>query len=277
MATGRLMVVGVDGSDRALEAVDWAAAEAAERGLALRMCHVRGDTPNPADQDQDVLAAAVDRARQVAADVPVDQVSVSGHPAEALVEAAAEAEALVLGARGGGGFAALLLGSVSEQAASHGRCPVVVVRGPRRHGPILVGVDGSPESRAALGFAFERALDLGVAVRAVHAYSLSTAMTSFGAVPGGVMPEIGVEEVRNAGRQTLDAALLSWTEKYPDVPVTRRLVDDLAATALVTESADCGLLAVGSRGRGGFVGLLLGSVSRHALRHAECPVAVVRS
>lgn len=277
MATQRLMVVGVDGSDRALEAVDWAAAEAAERGFALRVCHVRGDVPNPADQDRNILSAAADRAHEVAADLPVEQVTVSGNPTEALISAAAGTEALVLGARGGGGFTALLLGSVSEQAASHGRCPVVVVRGARRRGPIAVGVDGSPESRAALGFAFERAADLGVAVRAVHAYTLSAAVTSFGAVPGGVMPDIGVEEVRSAGRQTLEAALLPWTDKYPDVSVTRRLVDDLAATALVGESTDCSLLAVGSRGRGGFVGLMLGSVSRHALRHAECPVAVVRS
>jgi len=285
----RWIVVGTDGSERSLDAVDWAAAEAAERGLSLRICHVmppgRGRPPAASEGGQGrdgsdereersriILTTAADRARQLAAGIRIEKVSLSGHPAEALVIAGAGAEALVLGSRGGGGFAALLLGAVSEQVAAHGRCPVLVVRGRRRSGPIAVGVDGSPQSQAALGFAFARAAELGVPVRAVHAYTLSMAVPAFGFVP-----DIGVEQIMDAAKQTVEQALGDWQQKYPTVRVTTQIVEDIASIALVNESRDCGLLVVGSRGHGGFLGLLLGSVSRHALRHATCPVAVVHS
>lgn len=296
----RWIVVGTDGSERSLDAVDWAALEAAERGLSLRICHVlppaRKGTPSTrqggpdrpvegveevaAQAGQDgraahsraVLTAAADRAGRLATGTRIEQTSLSGHPAEALVDAGSGAEALVLGSRGGGGFAALLLGAVSEQVAAHGRCPVLVVRGRRRGGPIAVGVDGSPRSQAALGFAFARAADLNVPVRAVHAYTLSMAVPSFGFVP-----DIGVKQITEGIEQMLTEALRPWRERFPTVRVTTRIVEDVPSAALVAESRDCGLLVVGSRGHGGFVGLLLGSVSRHALRHAVCPVAVVRS
>lgn len=281
--TERVLVVGVDGSERSLDAVDWAAAEAAERGMSLRICHVgRPGTPDRSEpgseesplseQARTILATAVDRARRLSQGARIEERSLSGHPAKALVGAASDAEALVLGSRGGGGFGALLLGSVSEQVAAHSRRPVVVVRGRRRAGPIAVGVDGSPESQAAMGFAFARAADLGVPVRAVHAYTLSMAVPSF-----GLVHDNSIDQVVEAAKETLESALASWVEKYPNVRVTRRVVDELASIALVDESQDTALLVVGSRGHGGFTGLLLGSVSRHALRHCRCPVAVVRT
>lgn len=278
----RWIVVGTDGSERSLDAVEWAAAEAGERGMSVRICHVlptgprEGVTAGPRDRERGeyaraVLSGAADRAHRTAPDVPVELVPLSGHPARALIDASAGTEALVLGSRGGGGFVALLLGGVSEQAAVHGRCPVLVVRGRRRAGPITVGTDGSPGSRPALAFAFARADELDVPVRAVHAYVLSAAVPPF-----GLTPDDGVAQVTAAARETLDDALTPWTDRYPSVTVHRRLVDDVASIALVTESEGSGLLVVGSRGHGGFTGLLLGSVSRHAVRHASCPVAVVR-
>lgn len=289
METGtmRWIAVGVDGSEPSLRAVDWAAAEAAERGMSLRVCHVSdqpeetgraagpaGETGRQHDGGPEVLRVATERAHQVAPGLAVEGVLRTGHcasHAEALITLASGAEALVIGSHGRGGLTAALLGSVSEHIVHHGRGPVLVVRGPRRFGPIAVGVDGSAESQAALGFAFARADELGVGIRALHAYSLTMAIPRMGYVP-----DFEVEQVAGAARDTLDSALAPWTEKYPDVPVTRQTVDDSASVVLVEQSRDCGLLVVGSRGRGGVAGLLLGSVSRHAIRHADCPVAVVR-
>lgn len=278
----RWIVAGTDGSERSLEAVEWAAAEAVERGMSLRVCHVlparsrdvvAGGPPDRGrgEYARAILSDAAERARRIAPGVPVTVESLAGHPVRALVDASSGTEALVLGSRGGGGFAALLLGGVSEQAAMHGECPVLVVRGRRRAGPMVVGADGSPGSRAALAFAFARAGELGVPVRAVHAYTTSVAVPSYSLAPDDV-----VTQLTESARQTLDDALAPWTERYPDVTVIRRLVDDIPSVALVDESEGSGLLVVGSRGHGGFAGMLLGSVSRHALRHATCPVAVVR-
>jgi nucleotide-binding universal stress UspA family protein len=274
------VVVGADGSERSLRAVDWAAQEAAARGLPLVVCHVTQVTSwggmaaaEERQQYADQLLGEVS-ARVAGTPGPTDvqELALTGQPAESLIAAATGAEMLVVGARGSGGFAALLLGSVSEQVATHAECPVVVVRGEHRSGPILVGVDGSPESNAALGFAFRRAAALDLPVRALHAYEMAVAVPSFGFVPS-----VGVEDVRGAAERVLEDAIQPWAERYPQVAVTRHLVDDRAAAALTRESVECGLLAVGSRGRGGFTGLLLGSVSLHALHHSECPVAVVRS
>ncbi|HEX5495177.1 MAG TPA: universal stress protein, partial [Mycobacteriales bacterium] len=266
--TTRWVMVGVDGSEPSLETVGWAAVEAAERGMSLRICHVlraaggpdlvtgpdwpdetvrpdeldqphrpdgveetdrTGDvTDDQRERGQAVLAVAAERARRTTPGLTIEPVLWSGHPTRALITAAVGAEALVLGSRGGGRLAAALLGSVSEQVAMHGRGPVLVVRGTRRGGPTAVGVDGSPQSQAALGFAFTRAGELGVGVRALHAYSLSVAIPSF-----GFQPDAGVEQVVGAAGETVDQALSPWTGRYPTVPVTRRVVDDLASTALV--------------------------------------------
>lgn len=274
------VLAGADGSDRGMEAVEWAARESAARGLPLRICHVLptgtwGGPPAASERRafaQRVLATAAERARAAAPDVEVDETVLEGQPADELVTASGDAAALVLGARGAGGFSALLLGSVSEQVATDARCPVVVVRGEPRDGRILVGVDGSPQSAAALGFAFERAERLGLEVHPVHAFELAVAVPSFGFVP-----ELGIEDLHDAATQTLREAVAPWMARYPNVPVVEHLVPGRAANALVEESASSGLLVVGARGHGGFTGLLLGSVSRQVLRHAECPVVVLHA
>lgn len=274
------IVVGADGSERSLDAADWAAREAAARGLPLVICHVTTATSwsgmVSAEQRQQyasqLLAEVSERVSSVEGLTEVSAMTLTGQPAQSLISAAAGAEMLVVGARGMGGFAALMLGSVSDQVATHAECPVVVVRGARRSGPILVGVDGSPRSNAAVGFAFRRAAALNLPVRALHAYELAVAVPSFGFVPS-----VGVEDIRGAAERVLEDAVQQWAGQYPSVAVTRHLVDDRAAAALTRESVECSMLVVGSRGHGGFAGLLLGSVSMHALRHANCPVAVIRS
>jgi nucleotide-binding universal stress UspA family protein len=184
---------------------------------------------------------------------------------------------VVVGHRGLGGFTGLLVGSVGVQVAAHAAGPVVVVRphsaaAGASAGRVVVGIDGSPLSRAALGFGFEAAARRGVGLTAVHAW---TEPVSTG--PGDMLPLVyDADDVDAEETRLLAEALAGWAEKYPDVPVDRKVVRGRAAEALVAESAGAALLVVGSPGRGGFTGLLLGSVSQAALHHADCPVAIVR-
>jgi nucleotide-binding universal stress UspA family protein len=281
------IVVGVDGSEASLRAVDWAAAEAARRGVGLTVfVAVYGPpeeavlwtgphmTPQLADQ---VMRRAAERARDAAAGVPVDVRTVIATPTRGLIDQAAEADLLVVGSRGLGAFTGLLVGSVSEQVAEHATCPVVVVRGESSNPnlPVLVGVDGSAANRPALEFAFAAADE-----RHVGLVALATVPPLWITPPVGyaITPPVPhpADQLREAG-QLLEQAVRPLAEKYPHVPVEQRPILGPAAHALIQASGYSSLLVVGSRGHGGLAGLLLGSVSRHVLRHAECPVAVVRS
>jgi nucleotide-binding universal stress UspA family protein len=178
---------------------------------------------------------------------------------------------LVLGDRGLGGVAGLVLGSVAVALAAHGACPVVVVRGTARNqeGPVVVGVDGSSVSEAALAFAFEAAAARGVELVAVHAW-LPTA------IDRALEPLVDWDVVAVEEDAILAERLAEWGQKYPQVTVRRTVVRDGAARALVDATRDGQLVVVGSRGRGNAAGLLLGSVSHGVLHAANCPVAVVR-
>jgi nucleotide-binding universal stress UspA family protein len=184
------------------------------------------------------------------------------------------AELVVLGDRGLGGFAGLLIGPVAVTLAAHAACPIVVVRGPEpdrmvRSEAVVVGVDGSPTSEAAVAFAFEAAALRGVPLVAVH--------TWFDMVVDATMaPLIDWDVMEADEREVLAERLAGWAEKYPDVAVRRLVARDRPARALVEESGRAQLVVVGSRGRGGISGLLLGSVSQTLLHHAACPVAVVQ-
>jgi nucleotide-binding universal stress UspA family protein len=149
--------------------------------------------------------------------------------------------------------------------------PSTIQEGPSA-GQVVVGIDGSPHSTHAVGIAFEQAAFQGTGVVAVHAYEWPETST-----PGELLPLVyDVDDLRNEEARLLSEALAGWCDKYPDVPVARKLVRARPVAALVAESAGAALVVVGSRGRGGFTGLLLGSVSRAVLHHADCPVAVVR-
>jgi nucleotide-binding universal stress UspA family protein len=286
----RPVVAGVDGSECGLQAVRWAAAEAARRHLPLRLVAAHawpagglvgdpglGVDPRAVLRDLALghLDAAAGEAAQVADDVEVERVEVTGFPETVLGSESRRAELVVIGDRGLGGFTGLLVGSVAVALAAHAECPVVVVRGAESDQaaplsePIVVGVDGSPASEAALAFAFGAADLRRVPLVAVHAWWDLV-------VDPTMAPLVDWDAVDADEHEVLAERLAGWAESYPDVPVRRLVVRDRPARALVEESGRAQLVVVGSRGRGGLRGMLLGSVSQALLHHAHCPVAVVR-
>jgi nucleotide-binding universal stress UspA family protein len=227
------------------------------------------------DQLLDVARHQVARAARIAEDTrpqveTTPQVEI-GAPIEVLGSEARRAQLLVLGDRGLGGVAGLVLGSVAVALAAHGACPVVIVRGEPRNqeGPVVVGVDGSSVSEAALAFAFDAAAARGVELVVVHAWSPT-------AIDRAWEPVMDWNAVAVEEDAVLAERLAGWGQKYPQVTVRRTVVRDGAARALVDASRDAQLMVVGSRGRGNVTGLLLGSVSHAVLHAAHCPVAIVR-
>ncbi len=286
--TGAPVVVGVDGSEVALHAVRAAAREAADRHRPLRVVHAfiwplmgvpLGPAPGaPAggglrNQAEQCVAEAVAEAGKAAPDVAVSGTVVDGAAAAVLLAESRDAALVVLGSRGLGGFAGLLIGSVAVQVSSRADCPVLVVRGePRADGPVVVGVDGSELSQEAVGFAFEEAARRGTELVAVHAWLYPTP-----AGPGDILPLVyDLDAFRQEEERTLAESVAGWSERYPEVPVRQRLVRGSPARALVEESRTAQLVVVGARGRGALSGLLLGSVSHAVLHHAHSPLAIVR-
>jgi len=283
------IVVGVDGSPSAQDALEWAAAEATAMRRPLHIVNAftwptiggsfgmldagTADVAFLAASER-LLAEAEGRARSVAPTIKVTTQLIVASAVPALLRQAEDAELVVLGSRGLGGFTGLLLGSVSVALAAHAVCPVVVVhhdrtapRPARATRPVVVGVDG-PGSSAAIRFAFHAAARRGVGVIAVRSWATSTR-------PNGALPVPG-DRIEEAERQTLEEALEGERRNFPDVPVQCKLVRTDPRHALVVESAGAALVVVGSHGRGGFAGMVLGSVSQAVLQHADCPVAVVR-
>ncbi|KIE23332.1 universal stress protein UspA [Streptomyces sp. MUSC 125] len=285
------VVVGADGSSASLEAVAVAADEARLRGCGLKVVHAfvwpALDVPlapsqlGPAEGELRDLAAqlvagAAEHARSVAPDVEVGTAVVTGGPLTVLEAQSRSAPLVVVGSRGLGGFAGLLLGSTAVHLATHGRCPVMVVRSrPAATGPVLLGVDGSPVAEAAVGFAFAEAALRGTGIVALHAWTPWNVQVPPPQDPSE--PYAREPGTLAAGERRLLAEVVAGQrERFPDVPVEHAVVRGGAREALIEASANAGLLVVGARGRGGFTGLLLGSVSQAVLHHAHCPVAVVR-
>lgn len=283
----RPVVVGVDGSSSAVQAVRWAAAEAARRKAPLSITHScmlipvqmppGVELPRPyagalTEQGREVLAAAAEAAREAAPEVDVTTELSGGAAAEHLIGRSAAAELVVLGSRGLGGFTGLLVGSIAVAVATHGHCPIIVVRGTDRShdAPVVVGVDGSPTSDAALTFAFDAAASRGTRLIAVRAWSDLAVGNAweFG-------PALDWETIETAEMRVVDEQLAPYRSRYPDVPVDRLVVRDRPAHTLLEHAGNAQLVVVGSRGRGGFRGLLLGSTSQALIHHADCPVAVV--
>jgi len=286
----RPVVVGVDGSGSAYRAVEWAAAEAARRGAELRLVRAfswttserpirdGGRVAQYRDQLLKIARGQVARAARIAADVRPEvetttQVAV-GAPIEVLGSEARRAQLLVLGDRGLGGLAGLLLGSVAVGLAAHAACPVVIVRGDRagtgnEESPVVVGIDDSPISEAALAFAFEAAAARGVGLVVVHAWSPT-------AIDDALAPVMDWDAATAEEDALLAERLTGWEQKHPEVAVRRTVVRDGAVRALVAASREAQLVVVGSRGRGNATGLLLGSVSHGVLHASHCPVAIVR-
>jgi len=283
------VVVGVDGSPSALDAVAWAADECARHHVPLRLVHTyflpTTGYPNMIVNASEVLAAfdaqgrlwlaeAEAAARAVAPGIAVETALFSGTAIPLLIEESANARTIVVGSRGLGGFTGLLLGSTAVALTAHARCPVVVVRTRvAGAGPVVVGVDGSPASESAIGFAFEAASTRGAPLTAVLSWTDVLVESSFQAVRFSM----DWSEVEDEQRRLLAERMAGWQEKYPDVVVERVVVRDRPVRALVRAAQHARLLVVGSHGRGGFTGMLLGSTGQALVHHAPCPVAVVRS
>jgi nucleotide-binding universal stress UspA family protein len=277
------IVVGVDGSEESRAALLWACDEAELRRAELVALHAwmppigpfaaQGITVPEADMRaleeesvrmfDEALAAAPARGKGI------ERRIVDGLPAPALVAASKDAELLVVGSRGHGGFAGLLLGSVSYACAQRSHCPVAVVRPPLRRAEgraVVVGVDGSASSRRALAWAAEEARLRGVRLRALHAVELP---------PSGWPGLDGLAGVAaDEGHALLSGAIESELGEAADVEL--EVPRTSAARALLEAAEDADLLVVGSRGHGGFAGLLLGSVGHQCAQHAPCPVVIVR-
>ncbi|MBP2328793.1 nucleotide-binding universal stress UspA family protein [Kibdelosporangium banguiense] len=281
------IVVGVDGSTSAEHAVRWAAKQAAGRHVPLRLVHacmvIEAYTPVTlpvsvsealAQQGREWLREAALLAKEAAPEVDLSTHLRSGPAAQRLIEESESAGLVVLGSRGLGGFTGLVIGSVAVALSTHGHCPIVVVRGEedRAEKPVVVGVDGSATSEAAVAFAFEEASRLGVPLVALHAWSDLSLYMKFSLPPYGLT----WTEAQDEQRRILDEGLAGWREKYRDVEVRLVVTADRPAHSLLEAARDAQLVVVGSRGRGGLKGMLLGSTSQALLHHAPCAVAVIR-
>ncbi|WP_198652890.1 universal stress protein [Actinocorallia populi] len=286
----RPIVVGVDGSSEALQAVDWAVDEARYRRSPVRIVHIALrweysagappepglDAARPEAAALHVLELAEERARERAPEVEVSTRLGIGHVPRTLLEEAHDAVLLAVASRGTGAFSGIMLGSVSRQVAEHATCPVVVVphhTDPEpRHAEVVVGVDGSEASMNAVGFALEAAATRQAGVRALHVWEHSAAPRA--ARPASYS-EVSVDQ---EGMRLLVESLAPWKRKYPTVPVVEQVVQGRTPTeALSAATVRAALLVVGARGHGGFSGLRLGSVSHAVLQQAQGPVAVVHS
>ena len=281
---GRPVVVAVDGSEASLRAAEWAALEARRRQAPLRSVAAPGLPPrmHPYETSSVTvanalrglaargLAAAVERVAELAPAVMVDTDLVDGPPALAVTASASGAELLVVGARGAGGFAALILGSVSRHVASYAPCPAVVVREATAavHREIVVGVRDPDDSCAALDFAFEAAALRRARLLVVHAVSLPIAAAGLSPAATSAVAHITADSERRLGEM-----LARWREKYPDVAACADVVRGHPAHVLASLSARADLVVVGRHGAPGRPG---GSSIQHAvLGHATGPVANV--
>ena len=287
------IVVAVDGSASSDAAVDWAARDAALRHAQLTIVHVQPadevgpwlDFPVPLPreylaerdrQSQDIvdkaLGVVVD-AVSGAREFPVHTLVLTGAKMPALIELSQKADMLVLGRRGVGGLRGLLLGSTSDTLLHHAHCPVAVVHSDGTgtpdpaHAPVVVGNDGSAASELATAIAFDEASRRGVDLLAVRTW-MNSADFAF---------SVATEELATQADEELAQRLAGWRERYPDVSVRRIVGQDNPAHALIEESRAAQLLVVGSHGRGGFAGLLLGSVGSAVVQAARIPVIVARS
>ncbi|WP_155056078.1 universal stress protein [Streptomyces blattellae] len=283
------LVVGVDGSDSSLQAVDWAVDEAARHGLHLRLVYAsrweryEGARPSfgtdrPAEEvmAEHIVASSAERARLRDPEVKVSGEVFPDDAVSALLHAGPEAFALVTGSRGRGELAGMLLGSVSLTVAARAVCPVIVVRGAEQNlrgafGRVVVGVGDSTEGSGAVRFAFGEAGARGCAVEAVRAWR----GPAHEHVDHPLLADDAARAHEERASVNLTDALRGVVRDHPDVDVHRRPVEGPAHKVLLAASARADLVIVGAPRRHGHFGLQLGRVAHVLLHHSECPVAVV--
>lgn len=284
------VLVGVDGSPAAKYAVDWAARDAAMRNTRLTLVHaVRpiGLTlpPLPAptafsrwqvEQGQKILDEAVEIARRTTPEggpAEIESELLFSPVVPTLVDLSKEAQMVVVGSRGRGLLARSLLGSVSSSLIRHAHCPVAVIHDEDplmphpAEAPVLVGIDGSSVSELATAIAFQEASWRGVELVALHVWS-DVEVNDF--------PAINWPAMRPAAEEIISERLAGWQGRYPDVRVRRIVECDHPTDNLIRQSELAQLVVVGSHGRGGFAGMLLGSVSTAVAHSARMPVIVAR-
>ncbi|HEY9312873.1 universal stress protein [Williamsia sp.] len=281
------IVVGVDGSDSALEAVAWAAKAAERQGKSVSIVsayETQGALYAPAlvipqdvidiirQEAHDHVDTAAAKARDVAPGVSVKTKVAEGRAGTVLVSESQHASLVVVGSRGLGGVKGLFLGSVGVNLVAHASCPVVVYAGAGGTGPVVVGLDGSALSEGAVAAAFEQASFLDTGLVVVHTWTdlASDSLHGYGLEPDQL------QELADDAREVVAERIAGFGADYPDVEVTRVIVPDGPAHQLIEHAKDAQMLVVGSRGRGGFAGLLLGSTSQAVLHRATCPVLVVK-
>ncbi|GGN88257.1 universal stress protein [Streptomyces albiflavescens] len=282
---GLPLVVGIDGSDSSLLALDWAVDEAVRHGVPLRLVYAslweryEGALPStslkrPSERvlAEHVVASGAERAERRNPDVKVTTDIIPEEAAAALVREGDGASALVTGSRGRGQLKGMLLGSVALAVAGRARCPVIVVRGDEagtagRHERILLGPGDADTAADAVRFAFREAEVRDCVLDMVRAWRSPAHL--------GRHPEEAANTPEEEASALLDALLGEAIAEYPRVRAHRTTLEGPAGKILVRRSAAADLVVVGARPRTGHVGLQLGRVSHALLHHAQCPVAVV--
>ena len=290
------VVVGYDGSEHSLAALKWAAAEAERRGRALTVLHVLdyvGLIPSPMgpfgwpDLDDDTVTQiareGADRARFQAQLMDVSAVTRVARVPATLIEFSTDAELLVVGTRGHGDLAGAVLGSVAFAVSAHARCPVVVVRGePVRSGPdhpVVVGVDGSASSLEAVRYAADLAAAASATLEVVSSYRMPASATwaeAYAPLEANGGPSFETV-AREAAHAAATAGVQTARQAYPGLTINEQVVEGIPARVLAQAASTAGLLVVGSRGHGGFTGLMLGSVGHALIHSAHCPVVIIHA
>ncbi|WP_406256785.1 universal stress protein [Streptomyces chartreusis] len=283
------LVVGVDGSDSSLVAVDWAVDEAARHGLTLRLLYAslweryEGGRPSlspdrPAEEVmvQHIIASCTERARLRNPEVMASGEIMPDDAVTVLLGAGHEASALVTGSRGRGEITGRLLGSVSLAVAARAVCPVIVVRGSERNilgsfDRVVVGVGDSTDGEGAVRFAAREARARGSALTAVRAWRAPAHEQGDHLLIAD--DASGVYEEQASSRLT--EALRECEREHPEVEIHRRVVEGPVHRVLLDASADADLIVVGALRRHGHFGLQLSRAAHSLLHHSECPVAIV--
>ncbi|GHC91887.1 universal stress protein [Streptomyces violaceochromogenes] len=283
------LIVGVDGSDGSILAIDWAADEAVRHGLPLRLVYASlweryegalpslgRERPSERVMADHIVASAEERVRRLHPDLKVTGEAMAAEAVAALLSEGDNASALVTGSRGRGELKGALLGSVSLAVAARAYCPVIVVRGDKAglagtHGRILLGAGDPDTSAEAVRFAFREAEARGCELDVVRAWRLPMNENADPPAPA----ETPVYEHEAQASDLVDALVADVMADHPAVRVRRAAVEGPARKVLVNRSAAADLVVVGARRRSGHFGLQLGRVSHTLLHHADCPVAVV--